>query len=127
MSDGQTYGEIFETAGVSEDTTNPSLMLLHQALDGKRGNDQKRIAVVGLAWLATLLRKNHDYESSAWQIPTLLPELSVGDAILVRMSDKINRLSALHAKPGEVTDESFSDTMGDLGSYALLWLSRPDA
>lgn len=142
MSDGQTRGERLEKQGKlikmpdhlhyeNEVITmphhlDPDLVLLQNALDGDRGKDQKRIAEVGLKWLSTLLRKNHDYESSAWETPVLLPDLSVGDSILLRIGEKIKRLRALRAKQNEVTDDSFSGTMGDLGSYCLLWLSRPE-
>jgi len=109
-----------------------SLEELYDALTGKRGEDQRRIAETGLSWLGTLLHKNADYGSSAWKPPVLKPEMNSGDAILVRMSDKIERLSKLAApssngkstKP-EVADERYEDTISDLGSYCLLWLARP--
>ena len=89
-----------------------------------RGPDQHRIAAVGLAWLRTLLDKNHDYGGSAWKRPYLADDLDPSDAILVRMTDKIERLARLrHAGP-EVA-ESYRDTIGDLGAYCLLWLAQP--
>ncbi len=53
--------------------------------------------------------------------------MNPGDAILVRMHDKINRIRQLIAS-GEthVTDESLRDTIGDLGAYCLLYLARPE-
>ena len=106
--------------------TNTDLKLLHDAIMGQRGTDQTRIGRVGLKWLTTLLKKNHDYESSAWEEPILVPGLTVGDSILVRMSDKVKRLRSLRGKKNEISDESYNDTMGDLGSYALLYLARPE-
>jgi hypothetical protein len=94
------------------------------ALDGKQGADQQRIAAEGVAWLALLLRKNHDYGSSAWRPPVLKPALDAGDAILVRMSDKVERIASLTGK-GPAVGESLEDTIRDLGAYCLLWLSRP--
>jgi hypothetical protein len=101
-----------------------AIQRLKEALSGDRGKDQQRIALVGLQWLDTLLRKNADYGSSAWKRPKLAPHLSVGDAILARMSDKVERIESLSGKSAEVA-ESLTDTMNDLGSYALLWLARP--
>lgn len=86
--------------------------------------DQRRIAQVGLDFLATLLAKNADYGSSVWKPPTLKPEMDAGDAILVRMSDKVSRIASLQSKEAQV-DESLEDTIKDLGAYSLLWLARP--
>lgn len=86
--------------------------------------DQKRIAEVGLDFIATLLMKNADYGSSAWNPPLLKPTLDPGDAILVRMSDKAARIASLATKDAQVK-ETLEDTIKDLGAYSLLWLSRP--
>lgn len=99
-----------------------------EALHGTRGDDQGRIAEVGIRWLATLLRKNADYGSSAWKAPILAPECDVAAAIRVRMGDKVERIRSLLSKGGaEVASESLEDTVGDLGSYCLLLLARPKA
>lgn len=106
--------------------TDDALTMLRDALAGRRGEDQQRIATTGLAWVQTLLAKNADYGGSAWRSPVLCPHLPVGTAILVRMSDKISRLQTLLAGGVQhVVDESVRDTMSDLGAYALLWLARP--
>jgi hypothetical protein len=98
---------------------------IEQALKGERGEDQRRIAMVGTAWLQMLLEKNADYGSSAWDAPELAPQLAPGDAILARMSDKVKRIRSLQTRPPEVTSETLADTIRDLGAYCLLWLSRP--
>lgn len=118
--------ELVELGAGDVVVSNPELKLLNDAIMGHRGVDQARIGRVGLKWLGTLLRKNHDYESSAWEQPTFLPHLSVGDSILVRMGDKVKRIRSLRGKKNEVADENFNDTIGDLGSYCLLYLSRPE-
>ena len=41
-------------------------------------------------------------------------------AILVRMSDKMSRISNLISRPAAVTDESVLDTLSDLANYALI-------
>lgn len=95
------------------------------ALGGSNGGDQQRLAETALEWIDLLLRKNSDYGSSAWQVPALAPHLDVGAAILVRMSDKVARLGKLSGSPASVSDESFEDTLTDLGAYCLLYLARP--
>lgn len=98
--------------------------LITEALDGQRGADQQRIASTVMEWLQTILQKNADYGGSVWSVPVLAPDLSPGDAILVRMTDKINRIATLRSKGPEVA-ESLEDSIRDLGAYCLLWLARP--
>ena len=99
--------------------------LVESALKGQLGPSQQRIAEVGLDWIATLIKKNTDYGDSAWTEPVLALNLPPKQAILVRMSDKINRLKALSQKEALV-EESYNDTMKDLGAYALLYLAAPE-
>ena len=76
----------------------------------------------------TLQRKNADYGCSASRSPLLCPELPAHTAILVRMSDKINRILTLEQWNGvaERVDEMFlkteplADTYLDLAGYAIL-------
>lgn len=90
------------------------------------GESARRIATEGVAITALLLAKNADYGGSAWQVPTLAPGLDPGTAILVRMSDKIARLSTLLAANAEAqVTESIEDTLRDLAGYAMLYLARP--
>lgn len=96
-----------------------------KALAESRGSDQQRIATKGVEWLTTLLAKNSDYGSSAWKVPKLVPNLPPKQAILVRMSDKIERIESLQKKGAAEVKESFDDTIGDLGSYCLLYLICP--
>ncbi|MDE2468735.1 MAG: DUF1599 domain-containing protein [Bradyrhizobium sp.] len=106
--------------------TLSDLDLLHEAIYGERGDEQKHIAEHGLAWVSLMLRKNHDYGGAVWQPPVLLPMLEAGDAIRVRMGDKIERLKSLWGgRISEVSDESIDDTIRDLGAYCLLYLARP--
>lgn len=105
--------------------TEFDMNLLGLCLSGARGEDQSRIAKKGLEWLALLLRKNADYGSSAWKKPVLAPECDNDSAMRVRMSDKIERIQSLLSKGESEVSESLEDTIGDLGSYCLLWLARP--
>lgn len=72
----------------------------------------------------TLISKNEDYGSSAFQPPVLAPNLEVATAILVRMSDKIERIKNLRqADPEKETHyESLRDTVLDLAGYCVLYL-----
>ena len=73
-----------------------------------------------------ILAKNADYGGSAWRRPVLCRHLDPGSAILVRMSDKIERLLQLLEKgQPQVVAETLADTIGDLGAYCLLYLARP--
>lgn len=108
----------------SMNVSGEELARLEEALEGSRGKDQHRIALVGLQWIDQLLRKNSDYGCAVWKSPILAPDMDPGDAILVRMSDKISRLITLRRQNAEVA-ESVEDTLADLGSYALLELARP--
>jgi hypothetical protein len=88
--------------------------------------DQKRIAEQGLELVALLLRKNSDYGSAAWNPPVLDPLMSAGNAIMVRMSDKVARIASLNRSgTSPQVQESIEDTVRDLAGYGLLWLARP--
>ena len=110
----------------AEQLPDDDLSLIRQALAADRGEDQRRIAAAGLSVVATLLKKNADYGSSAWTRPVTAPHLPARTAILVRMADKVNRIGALQNKPPEVAGESLSDTVLDLAGYAILYDSCPD-
>ncbi len=73
----------------------------------------------------TLISKNEDYGSSAFQPPVLAPNLEVETSILVRMSDKIERIKNLRqADPEKETHyESLRDTVLDLAGYCILYLT----
>ena len=66
---------------------------------------------------ATYKRKNADYGDSF----SLLRE-EYPDAILIRLTDKLNRLKTLFTSEAQVTDESVRDTLLDLANYAILEL-----
>jgi hypothetical protein len=66
--------------------------LIRSALDGRLTTDARRIAEVGTAWIATMIRK---YGSSVWKSAIFAPHLDPGTVILVRMSDKAFRVNSL--------------------------------
>ena len=99
--------------------------LIREAAAGQRGEDQKRIADVGLEWVELLLKKNADYGSSVWKVPILAPDCPVSAAIRVRMSDKISRINNLVAGGKDTVGESLDDSLKDLCAYGLLYLARP--
>jgi hypothetical protein len=99
---------------------------IHDAMSGRLGPDQRRIADMGIRWLAQLISKNADYGSSVWKTPVLAPDCPPGAAIRVRMSDKVERLMKLLGNPETaLVAESIDDTMADLAGYCLLELARP--
>ena len=109
---------------------------IKQALREHESNEQFRVASHGIRWLDLMLRKNSDYGGAVWKAPILRANLSPNDAILVRMSDKIQRLQSLLSRQqfasaiaGEAiecqVDESVEDTISDLGAYCLLYLANP--
>ena len=100
---------------------------IRQAVNGDHGEDQRRLAEQGMQLVALLLAKNTDYGGSAWQIPTLAPELSPREAIQCRMSDKVQRLQTLLSGTAPEVLESTEDTMRDLAGYCILWLGAPQA
>ena len=122
---GETMAEAAERLDKEKGEKASDLDLVRSALSGSIDPSQQRIAQVGLDWIATLIKKNTDYGDSAWTEPVLAPNLPPKQAILVRMSDKINRLKALSQKEALVA-ESYNDTMKDLGAYALLYLAAPE-
>lgn len=95
---------------------------VNRALNGANGADQQAIAERGLAVVELLLRKNHDYGSSAFESPVLAPSMSPLDAIQCRMSDKISRIAGIAGGRNSKVPESLSDSMADLAGYAVLWL-----
>lgn len=55
----------------------------------------------------------------------LAPNMSRGDSILVRMSDKVKRIQTLQKNGTAEVAESLDDSIRDLASYGLLYLCRP--
>lgn len=110
----------------SEEKDLSDVNIIREALDGQRGEDQKKIAEVGVQIVATLLKKNKDYQGSAYQSPCLLQKLSPREGIQVRMSDKIQRLQNLLKGNAAEVKESVEDTVCDLSGYGILWLTAPE-
>lgn len=103
---------------------------LRRVVAGLQDPEQRDIATLGLATVATLLRKNTDYGGSVFQAPTLCPKLDPSSAILVRLSDKVQRLSKLQSGASPQVDESITDTVGDMAGYSILYIvqrAREDA
>lgn len=73
----------------------------------------------------TMSEKNNDYASddNPFGNFTLVKELwitSIEKWILVRIADKISRISNLIDKEAKVKDESIKDTLLDLANYAII-------
>lgn len=98
-----------------------------EALRGK-DRDQEAIARYFMELTERTLAKNHDYGSSVWRQPAMAPGVSVDDAIMVRISDKLERLKVLRTLGPQVA-ESRADTLEDVGIYFLLlalWEQRDE-
>lgn len=87
--------------------------------------DLERIETICENLKETLIKKNKAYGNSAFQAPLLCPYMSPASAILVRMSDKINRFNHLtHTTESiETNGESIKDTVLDLAGYCVLYLA----
>ena len=85
--------------------------------------DQREIAIVGLAQAALAIRKNGDYGSSVFSSAYLAPEVEPEAGIRVRMSDKLSRFTNLISREDQATvNESLDDTAKDLSVYLMLWV-----
>jgi len=79
-----------------------------------------------LTWMYTIMKaKNADYanDNNPFANFTLVEQLwitSLERAILVRMSDKMSRISNLIDKEAKVKDEAISDTLSDLANYSVI-------
>lgn len=107
---------------ISKEILRKLTPLMQSAILGKSSKDQQDIAKIGLQWVNLLLGKNSDYGSTIFKAPRLRPALSPTDCVLIRMSDKIDRLTNLALNGKQEINESFDDTIRDLGAYCLLYL-----
>lgn len=88
--------------------------------------DAEKIADVLKRIKSILIRKNDNYGNSALTQPQLAPKISVTDALLVRLSDKLNRLENIYEKKTkDKVGESLQDTLHDIMGYTiLLWIAK---
>lgn len=82
-----------------------------------------RMATIASEILETLDKKNADY-GSAYASDGVFSILDPGEKLLVRMDDKILRISNLLNNASPAVWESLDDSFKDLIGYALLWLDR---
>lgn len=71
-------------------------------------------------------RKNRNYGDSVYTVPILAGNVDVRTSILVRMSDKINRMHTLSQGAEDEVSESFEDTMLDLVNYGIIWMTAAE-
>ena len=83
--------------------------------------------------MALTARKNRDYAGSEnafknFKLIELLTSgrVSTADGILVRMTDKLQRVANLLARPADVKDETVTDTLRDLSVYSKILKIRLD-
>ena len=66
-----------------------------------------------------IIRKNRDYGDSFRKVYEEYGDLS----LIIRLTDKLERLKNLQNKENLVKDESKEDTIGDMAGYAILTLA----
>lgn len=106
---------------ISQVNSHPNLSLIVAKLTKPDNQQQQQIIVSGLTILSQLVRKNMDYQGSAFTPPILMPKTSPIVAMCCRASDKIARLAnLLSGTRKQVESETVLDTIGDLAGYAIL-------
>lgn len=76
----------------------------------------------------TMVRKNHDYSGGDrevnpfknFELVEQLGVTSVEQGFLVRMCDKLSRITSLIDNEAKVSDEAIEDTLVDLANYAII-------
>jgi hypothetical protein len=66
-----------------------------------------------------IIRKNRDYGDSFRKVYEEYGDLS----LIIRLTDKLERLKSLQNKENLVKDESKEDTIGDIAGYTILRLA----
>jgi hypothetical protein len=77
-------------------------------------------------------RKNSDYAQDGdpfknFKLCEQLGITSVEQGMLVRISDKLSRISNLLSRPNKVADEKIEDTLSDLCNYSMIlkiWIEQ---
>lgn len=109
---------------ISQVNSHPNLSLIVAKLTKPDNQQQQQIIVSGLTILSQLVRKNMDYQGSAFTPPILMPKTSPIVAMCCRASDKIARLAnLLSGNRKQVESETVLDTIGDLAGYSVLLYS----
>lgn len=85
----------------------------------------KRFEELTNQMLSITKAKNHDYSWTTrafknFELCENLEVCSVEAGILVRITDKITRISNLISSENQVADEKITDTLLDLANYALI-------
>ena len=82
---------------------------------------ENRVQKLANSLVDTLIAKNSDYGDSHAKLTEELGET----VILIRLKDKLNRLTHLiQSNDPALVDESIEDTLLDLAGYSLLELER---
>lgn len=67
-------------------------------------------------------KKNRDYGSAVFQRP-LFSKMTARDAVLIALSNKVQRVKTLSKKSGDAENEPLEDSIRDLANYCVIWLS----
>ena len=85
---------------------------------------KERITDICDALCRTLIKKNDAYGNSASKSLVFCPNIGTNEAILVRMSDKVSRISNLLTNNVGDNGESLNDSILDLAGYCVLYLAN---
>lgn len=84
----------------------------------------RRIQILYKENLETCRKKNHDYAGSTDPFRNFkaceMYGLTVEEGLIVRMSDKMVRISNLLKSEAKVKDEKITDSLKDLANYAMI-------
>jgi hypothetical protein len=90
-----------------------------------------RVREISDANVQTIIKKNADYANPDQPFANFeaspLIGVSVARGMLVRMQDKMQRISNLLDRPAAVADESILDSLDDLSNYPIIlriWLEQ---
>lgn len=111
-----------QAAAAFESLVTVTDLFFRTMVQEERTKEQEKIAELCDILKETLIKKNLDYGSSAFKKPILAPEMETDASILVRMSDKIERIANLRKGDSKTNYESVRDTVMDLAGYCILYL-----
>jgi len=93
------------------------------------GSTLKEMPAKRVSWYDDIVRKSHkqaqqknkNYGNSVAQFPCLARNVNPATGCLVRMSDKVNRISNLLRGDIDLVGEALEDTWLDLANYCILY------
>jgi hypothetical protein len=119
----------FSTQKVANDArkgtgSNSPCAVVGDLLRTNQENFLQRLTELYAANVEISRRKNSDYANKEDPFQNFraceIYGISLERGLIVRMSDKMTRISNLLTRPAQVADESVLDTLSDLANYAMI-------